>query len=356
MTDADLGLQFSVIDSGIGIPLEKKQMIFEAFTQADSSTTRQYGGTGLGLTICAQLVRLMGGRIWVEDAPGEGAAFRFKAGFGTVAEAPVAAKRERPAVERALVALRILVADDNAVNRSVAGGILEKQGHRVSFAVDGREAVTATRRERFDLILMDVQMPEMNGFAATARIRELDAVAGRRTPILAMTAHAGADDRAKCLAAGMDEYVSKPISKEKLREAMAHSLGACAPGRTVATPVPDSSSFNPSHLLEQLEGDQEMFVRIAGLFKETTPALLETLRVAVAARDFPTAARAAHTLAGALGNVGAVKAAGLAREIEGLAEKNNAGKTESCLEELNDETHSVLTELERNADAHRALA
>ncbi len=346
---AEVALQFSVIDSGVGIPLEKQQMIFEAFTQADSSTTRQYGGTGLGLAICSQLVALMGGRIWLESEPGRGSAFHFTARFRSVGEVPLALQTEASTTDPAIFALRILVVDDNAVNRSVAAGILEKQGHRISFAVDGREAVAAAKREPFDLVLMDVQMPELNGFEATAQIREFERGAARRTPIIAMTAHAGKDDRGQCLAAGMDEYVSKPVSREKLRAAMAASLGDSAPKPPPF--LPPGSGFNCAHLLEQFEGDDELFARVAGLFKEHTPQLVGILQRAIAAGDFAAAARVAHTLAGSLANIGSERATILAREIENNVATNRPAKTETCFLELADEINCILAGLERGLDA-----
>ena len=351
--EAEIGLQFSVSDTGIGIPVEKQQVIFEAFTQADSSTTREFGGSGLGLAICAQIVRLMGGRIWLESEPGKGSTFYLTAGFGAVAEPPAARPTEIVAEEAAVLSLRILVVDDNAVNRSVAGGILERQGHRVSFAEDGREAVAAARRGRFDMILMDVQMPELDGFAATARIRSHEAGTNRRTPIIAMTAHAGKDDRANCLAAGMDEYVAKPISKAELRTAMQNSLGEAAPAVS-APPALPNSGFNCNHLLEQFDGDHALFSRVAGLFKENTPGLLRILQRAISAQDFTAAARVAHTLAGSLANVGATRASTLAREIEIHAENQVVAETESCFSELTDEIDTVLAGLGRALDSSGA--
>ncbi len=353
MPEAEIGLQFSVSDTGIGIPVEKQQLIFEAFTQADSSTTREFGGTGLGLAICAQLVRLMGGRIWLESEPGKGSTFHLTAGFGAVAEPPLERPREIVAEEAAVLSLRILVVDDNAVNRSVAGGILERQSHRVSFAENGREAVAAARKERFDLILMDVQMPELDGFEATARIRAQEAGTSRRTPIIAMTAHAGKDDRARCLAAGMDEYVAKPISKAELRVAMEKSLGE-APPTVSAPPALPKSGFNCNHLLEQFDGDHALFARVAGLFTENTPGLLGILRRAIAARDFAATVRVAHTLAGSLANIGASRASTLAREIETHAHTQAVAESESCYSELTDEIHSVLAGLGRALDASGA--
>lgn len=289
----------------------------------------------------------MGGRIWLESEAGKGTTFHFTAAFGAVAEPPAslvvpAAPRELP-----MVALRILVADDNAVNRSVAAGILQKQGHRISFATDGCEAVAAAKREQFDVILMDVQMPELNGFDATSRIREFERALGRYTPIIAMTAHAGSDDRAQCLGAGMDEYVAKPVSKEKLREAIEKSLGAITVGGGEAAILPVSSSFDAAHLLAQLEGDAEMFQRIANIFRESTPPLLENLQKALHTKNASAAARAAHTLAGSLGNIGATRAATIARELEAQLAKNPASETESCFNNLHDEIDLVLAELGR---------
>lgn len=250
-----------------------------------------------------------------------------------------------------LVSLRLLVVDDNAVNRSVAVGILEKQGHRISFACDGREAVAAARRERFDFILMDVQMPVLDGFAATARIREHEANSARRTPIIAMTAHAGKDDRAKCLAAGMDEYVSKPISKTKLKAAMEVALGEAA--STVIEPptLPSPNEFSCAPLLAQFDGDLELFSRVAGLFKENTPLLFAGLREALLNQDHAATMRSAQTLAGSLANVGASRAAQLAREIENAAENKTLPKTETCVSELSDEIHIVLAGLDRALSA-----
>ncbi len=346
VSETALLLQFSVVDTGIGVSPEKQQLIFEAFTQADSSTTRQYGGTGLGLSISGQLVQLMGGRIWLESEAGRGSAFRFTACFRIVKKPPVAARSEPAEILPAAISQRILVVDDNAINRSVAGGILGKQGHRITYAVDGREAVAEAKEGRFDLILMDVQMPEMNGFVATANIRKNEAARGRHTPIIAMTANAGPDDRAQCLAAGMDEYVAKPISLAKLRDAI-EAISGDPTALPVAVEAPAGGGFDGTFLLEQFEGDQELFLRVVGLFRENTPGLVELLRRALDAVDLPAAARVAHTLAGSLGNIGAVKAAALAREIEQAAEKERLRETKTCLSEFTDEINLVFAGLDR---------
>jgi signal transduction histidine kinase/CheY-like chemotaxis protein len=223
-----LGVEFSVSDSGIGIPPDKQRLIFEPFRQADGSTTRKYGGTGLGLAICAQLVRMMGGRIWVESEPGRGSVFHFTAQFAPV-EAGEIPRSPDPASESAVKeqpapSLRILVADDNLINRKIATRMLERQGHRVITAENGRESVERFREGGCDAILMDVQMPEMDGFEATQAIRELEAATGRRIPVIAMIAHAMKGDRERCLEAGMDGYVSKPVAAEDLRQALQEAM------------------------------------------------------------------------------------------------------------------------------------
>jgi CheY-like chemotaxis protein len=218
-------LRFSVRDTGVGIPSDKLSAIFEAFTQGDGSTTRRYGGTGLGLAICSQLVKLMHGRIWVESEPGRGSAFHFTARFSVVDYPCGAAEVPDPtSIAESVRALRILVAEDNAVNQRVAQGMLEKMGHRVLLAVNGREAVEATRREHFDLVLMDCQMPEMDGFEATTAIRQFEAQLRQietglpPLPVIALTAHAMSGDRDRCISAGMNDYITKPIDAAQLAQ------------------------------------------------------------------------------------------------------------------------------------------
>ena len=227
-------LHFSVSDSGCGIAPEKLRLVFEPFAQADGSTTRKYGGTGLGLTICVRLVELMGGKIWVESEIGRGSTFHFTARLHTQS-APATGEpacavttAELPgAVAGRPAPLWILLAEDHPVNRRLAVLILERQGHRVTSVQNGREALAALERHSFDLILMDIQMPEMDGLEATLLIREREKGTGRHIPILAMTAHAMKGDREKCLAAGMDDYVTKPIRPAELFAAIA----ACVAGR-----------------------------------------------------------------------------------------------------------------------------
>jgi CheY-like chemotaxis protein len=214
-------LHFSVRDPGIGIPAEKQTAIFDAFTQVDGSAARRHGGTGLGLTISKRLVEMMSGRIWVESAPGQGSTFHFTAKLKALETAPSMqadlTDRQRPSAHAGEKRkLHVMLVEDNAVNQALASRLLEKQGYQVTVVGDGRKALATLGRNKFDLVLMDVQMPEMDGFEATAAIREAEQCTGGRLPIIAMTAHAMKGDRERCLSAGMDGYVSKPVHVQEL--------------------------------------------------------------------------------------------------------------------------------------------
>ena len=210
-------LHISVADTGIGIAPAKQGAIFDSFSQADASTTRKFGGTGLGLSIASQLTRLMGGRIWVNSAPGIGSTFHVTIPF----QLPVV--DALPAIVIAIAAepdrfghLRVLLAEDNAVNALLASVLLKKVGYHVTHVVNGRKALDALAEHEFDLVLMDVQMPEMDGMEATAEIRRSEVTTGAHIAIVAFTAHAMAEDRKRFLAAGADGYLTKPFSPQQL--------------------------------------------------------------------------------------------------------------------------------------------
>jgi len=371
-------LHFSITDTGIGIPAAKQTAIFDAFAQADGSTTRTFGGTGLGLSIASQLIQKMRGRIWVESKVGEGATFHFTACFGVAVTAPVAqpassrhtqselryaislgddAQRRRPAanIEPARSSLRILVAEDNAINRALAAGILEKRGHSLVHAADGREAVQAAAREAFDIIFMDVQMPEMEGFEATRRIREAELATGRHTPIAAMTAHAMAGDRERCLSAGMDDYLSKPLDKAALL-ALLDRVSAARPQAATPPASPDPAPhdshatalpiFNIDTFLHQMDGDVALTRRLIELAQECIPRLLNDIRNSIARRNSADIAFASHSLVSCLGIFGAHAVSHLCRELETQAHQQNY-----------EHTHSTFAALELGTThIHAALA
>jgi CheY-like chemotaxis protein len=220
-------VHFAVADTGIGIAPEKHALIFEPFRQADGSTTREFGGTGLGLAICRTLVEVFGGRIWVESSIA-GSTFHFTGRLAKTSAAIVPAQAAPSAVRESRASLSVLLAEDNRVNQMVARRLLERWGHDVVVAETGREAVTAHAKQKFDLVLMDVQMPDMNGFEATAAIRAAEARSSDSTPIIAMTAHAMKGDRERCLAGGMDDYVSKPIHPAILLDVIERVLASPA--------------------------------------------------------------------------------------------------------------------------------
>jgi signal transduction histidine kinase/CheY-like chemotaxis protein len=256
--DETCDIQFTVTDTGVGIPEEKQAMVFRAFAQADGSVTRKYGGTGLGLPISAQLVSMMGGCIQLTSEMGRGSVFGFTLRFGidrtTRAESPepaAAAVVEPAAGEAAAPAarLRLLIAEDNVVNQRVASALLARRGHEAVVVTDGRQAVDAWKSQHFDAIFMDVQMPEMDGFEAAASIRHAEQGTNRHVPIVAMTAHAMHGDRERCLAAGMDDYISKPVSGKEIDRVLEHltetqlaTTAACPTVVTTTCPsLPDSS-------------------------------------------------------------------------------------------------------------------
>jgi CheY-like chemotaxis protein len=235
-------LHFAVSDTGIGITAEQQRLIFAPFAQADGSTTRKYGGTGLGLAITTQLVRLMGGRLWVESVVGQGSTFHFTVRFGMSGCQAVMemATQPSPHVTPPLLVTRhtlcerqqpqrILLAEDNPVNQHLVVRLLEKQGYTVVVVGDGQAAVAAVAQQPFDVVLMDVQMPLLDGLEATAAIRAQERTTGTHLPILALTAHAMKGDADRCLAAGMDGYLTKPVTAAALTAALDGLLGSPAP-------------------------------------------------------------------------------------------------------------------------------
>jgi signal transduction histidine kinase/DNA-binding response OmpR family regulator len=303
-------LAFLVHDTGIGVPAAKQEQIFEVFTQADASTTRRYGGTGLGLAITARLVRLMGGKISVSSEEGRGSTFRVELPY-ELADAAAAQPEGRRAAP-ALRNLRILLAEDNPVNQLVAVRLLQKRGHRVEVAESGEQVLERVGQGSWDLILMDVQMPGLNGFEVTAEIRRREAVDGGRIPIVAQTAHVMKGDRERCLEAGMDGYVAKPLDIAELLEVIAAVTRPPADG-----PPP----FDPAALIHRLDDDADLAAELAATFLDNEGELRDEVSAALAAGGMERLRGALHGLRGAVAWLGETEALRLVEEMEERTER-----------------------------------
>jgi two-component system sensor histidine kinase/response regulator len=490
------GLRFAVSDTGIGIPLDKQTLIFDAFSQADTSTTRRFGGTGLGLAICTRLVQCMDGTIGVTSSPGEGSTFHFTvrfpraigselaqpetrslgnvavlviepdaaaredlaarlahwhvvpkmcadldAGIGAIVSAETEARcfrallvdlqiacrdewalvntlgseyspdlsiivlhdgsppeasrmpagvsgliarpvqsaqlldalmsalgmqRDAPAevLSDALPPLRdnrplnILLAEDNPINQTLALRLLERLGHHVELAGNGVEAVALSARQRFDVILMDVQMPQMGGLEATRHIRAQDGE--RHTPIIAMTAHAMAGDREKCIEAGMDSYISKPVQVPALLRALDEALGpsAAPPASRPPDTQEDAARFDRMFMLGNLGGDETLMHEIITLFLRDYRSTLDAMVQAFAGGTREELATHAHTLKGIVRNFGATRGAGIAAQLErgGSGSPAEDPQCAAWVEQLIDETEALANELRTVQQAARRVA
>jgi PAS domain S-box-containing protein len=492
-------LHFSVRDTGIGVPPDKRDLIFDPFTQADGSTTRQYGGTGLGLAIARRLVEMMGGRIWIDSEPGKGSTFHFTARLGiqkeptdhavpvevasiqgmpvlvvddnatnrrileemlshwqmratSVDSGPAALdvlvqaahsgepfplvlldvqmpgmdgymlaerirqlpgiagptlllltsssqageiarrkelginvalskpikqadlwkaimrvlgmplsvdSRPEPSSERAARGTRrlsILLAEDNLVNQKLAVRLLERRGHQVVVANNGREAVEMLKRQHFDAILMDVQMPEMDGYEATAAIRREEQTTGKHIPILAMTAYAMKGDRERCLEVGMDGYISKPVRAKELFESL-EGIPVQPTSSEVSTPPPAAYSadgvLDETDALSRVGEDRELLSELAEVFVSESPRLLEAIRAAISNQDAAKLRITAHSLKGAIDNFAAQDAYQAALRLEMLGRNGNLAEAEQACSTLQKEMDRLLPAVAHLAQGRR---
>ena len=333
---AQICLHFAVIDTGIGIPRDKQELVFEAFAQADGSSARRFGGTGLGLSISARLVELMGGDIWVESEVGRGSAFRFTANFGLQG----AIEPPRPPPPQEIVrAVTVLVAEDEQVHRELVAHLLRTRGHHVVTARNGREALVELARHPVQIVLLDLQMPEMDGLQLAAAIRAWERGQGGHLPLVAMTASIMSKDLEQCHAAGIDETLIKPIARERLFR-MVESLAT----DTQPSVLPPPELAGRAAFLEGLGNDTSLARRLVDLFLQDSGRLVDEINLAIVARDADRLRRSAHTLKGSVSNF----PAGAAREI--------ASRMETIgFDGDFDTAQEVFPELEKEVDRLRGL-
>jgi len=374
-------IRVEIRDTGIGIPESKREQIFRDFEQADVSTTRQYGGTGLGLAISKRLVELMGGEIGVTSTEGEGSTFFFTAKLEVSPDEMVSQlhkgdyqqKPEEQNVssgEEPTETLRVLLAEDNAVNQKLAIAVLDRQGHAVTVAASGREAVDKWQDGDFDLILMDLQMPEMDGFEATAEIRRREALlpGNRRTFIIAVTARARRSDRQKCLDAGMDDYMAKPIRIANFAEVLsrrakvksaangAHELAPAVVDspNTIPTESVPVEDINWEYALESVASDPDLLKVIVETLVETGPGLVKEASTGVSSGDLKKVAAAAHSLKGSVLFLGIQAVRKPAMGLEANADLGNSDPLPGLVRELQSDYTAIEQQLKmflRNATA-----
>ncbi len=359
-------IRFAVRDSGIGIPADRMERLFKPFSQADSSMSRLYGGTGLGLVISQRLAERLGGRMWVESSPGHGSCFFFTLRGRPVLELPSRFTPETPDLAGVRLAevlpLRILLAEDNSINQRVGLLLLERMGYLADVAGDGIEVLEALRRQPYDLILMDIQMPGMDGLEATRRIRAEFPVE-RQPRIVALTANVLREQREACLAAGMDDFVQKPILFADLRGALSR-CGALEPAAaeriTALPPGVGSSPLDPVRLtsLRRLgeSAGKPLLQTLVDTYLAETPRRLARMREAVIRADAADLTFVAHSLKGISAQIGVVRVADLSAELERMGRDTELDGAARLLTELEREIGRAmpLLERERSAPVHPA--
>lgn len=333
-------LLFSVTDTGPGIPEDKKEAVFESFSQADGSTTREYGGTGLGLAISRSLVELMGGQIDIESKIGQGSVFNFTVVFQPGAPAKTQFETPPDIEDRSGTwkLLNILLVEDNPLNVEAAMSFIRYYGHEAASANNGKEAISALTEQEYDLILMDLEMPEMDGIEATRRIRKGEAGEDRRNlPIVALTAHALVGAREKCLDAGMNDFLNKPVDFYEfgaLLERLALEAGQRYDNRAAGRPAPDERGEGRKAALKRLGGNEELLNRLYTRFVQELQEYKDNFHNAITSKDMKELARLAHTFKSAAGTVGKDECRRLAGALEEAARAGSTDEVEETLKRI----------------------
>ncbi len=341
-------VRFVIRDTGIGVPHDKMDQLFEVFAQCHNLDSYNEGGTGLGLPISKNLVELMGGSIEFESKENHGSIFYFTIPFSlpegknaTNKESKLATSRIQPSDQLFgkdnNSELNILLVEDKPMNRKLAKIYLERKGHNVSTASNGKEALEMHKSQQFDLILMDIHMPLMDGFKATSHIRAAEAKEGGHIPIIALTAYAMQEDKDKCLHAGMDYYISKPIDTEELYYTLARAME-----KKMDKPMPQAlSPEDVQEMLQRMEGNRELLEELLEMFFQDYYQNMMILKESLEKKDAPGLAVVAHGLKGELGNLGMKNAYKIAYELEKLAKENNLEEAASLLELLEYEIKQI---------------
>ncbi len=330
-TDCSVVVRFSVTDQGVGLSPEESAKLFQAFVQADGSTTRKFGGTGLGLSICKQLVELMGGQIGIESAKGHGSKFWFTLPYerASSAEEPEqeAAGSSKPVRLDAFKPGLILVADDHPANRMVAELQLKELGLSAHLVENGRDAVEAAKQNNYAAILMDCQMPEMDGFEAAREIRKLESEGFPRMPIIAMTASAMQEDKDACLSSGMDDYVSKPVELRQLCAVLGRWLPLDESVQSMCPDIPQSVEVGRLNAIDidSLIGmfGVESVRKLVGNLVATTDDVMQELQAALESKNRDVILAIAHKLAGSCGTLRAAELAAMSEKLNAVADSEN---------------------------------
>ena len=348
-TDTSLSLEFMVKDSGIGIAQENLEIIFEGFTQVHSGSDRKFGGTGLGLSICKTLVQQMGGDIWAESIMDQGSTFRFVLTF---------AKAEKPLEEpvevldyKSLGQVRVLLAEDNEVNLFLTQSLMENWGFTVDTAVNGQEAANLASQKTYDVVLMDIQMPELNGIDATRLIRNLPDPRKAQVPIIALTANAFPEDYKHYLSNGMNDYLSKPYKENALfRKIGANLPAAVLPERQKPAPairaLAHEKLYDLAHLHSMCRGNEAFFNKMLKVFIDTVPHSVVSLEKAMLQQDWNNVAEMAHKLKTSFDTMRVVSLKPVIRKLETDAKKQeNLRAIPEHVEKVSRTTRALLDQL-----------